>query len=236
MHTHRTLMHNVGRRRPVGPRRRRDGEPGRGADVPHHRHDATACWAPVYLRQHHGAAAALGPRTRRPADLAPPGHALDLHPDDDHRPVRQPQLHELRPVQPALPVAAAARPCRRRWRERLQRRVRHHLRRGLRPDRDRRAQPRQPARARQAAVPGHPDLRRRLRASSTPITLQELPRRRGRRDRHPRPDGLQGLLGPPRGHARRPSSRSTASPSSAPATWAAWTRRATSSSPTASSA
>jgi fatty-acyl-CoA synthase len=68
-----------------------------------------------------------------------------------------------------------------------------------------------------------------------PATLQEVPHRRGRRDRDPRPDGLQGLLGPPRRHAR-PSCRSTASPSSAPATWAAWTRKATSSSPTASSA
>ena len=69
----------------------------------------------VYTGSTVGADAALGPRARRAADLAPPHHALGLHPDDGDRPVRQPQLQELRPVEPASTSAAAARRCRTRW-------------------------------------------------------------------------------------------------------------------------
>ena len=69
-----------------------------------------------------------------------------------------------------------------------------------------------------------------------PETLGELPRRRGRRDRHPRPAGLRRLLEEPGAPTRPASSRSTASASSAPATSAASTRTATSSSSIASSA
>ena len=68
-----------------------------------------------------------------------------------------------------------------------------------------------------------------------PETLRGAAARRGRRDHHPRPDGVQGLLEAIPRRPRRPSSSSTASASSAPATSAAWTRRATSSSPTGSS-
>ena len=66
-----------------------------------------------------------------------------------------------------------------------------------------------------------------------PVTFEELPAGRGRRDHHPRTAGLQGLLAASRGHRGRVHRASTASASSAAATWAAWTRRATSSSPTA---
>ena len=69
MHTHRTLMHNaVGGGSGATPAAG-DGRPRRGADVPHHRH--------AVQRARHGlhrldrrADAALGPRARRPADLA----------------------------------------------------------------------------------------------------------------------------------------------------------------------
>jgi fatty-acyl-CoA synthase len=81
--------------------------------------------------------------------------------------------------------------------ERLQRRVRPHLRRGLRPDRDGRAQPCQPARARQAAMPGHPDLRRR-QPHRRPRHAAGIAAGRDGRDRDPRPHGLQGLLAAPR--------------------------------------
>src|SRR6185369_7716571 len=46
--------------------------------------------------------AALGSRARGAADLAPPDQPLGLHSDDGDRSVRQPQLQELRPLQPAL--------------------------------------------------------------------------------------------------------------------------------------
>ena len=80
-----------GRRRAVGARRARDRDARRGADVSHHRLGLltrSGRWA----RRHGGADAALGPRARGAPDRAPQGLALDLHPDDDHRPVRQPQL------------------------------------------------------------------------------------------------------------------------------------------------
>ena len=53
---------------------------------------------------------------------------------------------------------------------------------------------------------------------------------RGRRDRDPRPQRHEGLLGPPRGDRRR---RSTPTAGSTPATWPRSTRTATSSSSTA---
>ena len=53
--------------------------------------------------------------------------------------------------------------------------LRPHLQRGLRPDGDRLLPARQPARARQAPVPGHPDAGCGHRASSIPDTLRELP-------------------------------------------------------------
>ena len=142
-----------------------------------------------------------------------------------------PNYAELRPVEPALPVgrrrgdaagggrAAAAR-------------VRPDVRRGLRPHRDRRAEPRQPARARQAAVPGHADLRRRL-ARGRPGHAAGAAARRGRARSSPTGRWSSRATGATRRRPRRPSSSSTASASSAPATSAAWTRTATSSSPTA---
>jgi fatty-acyl-CoA synthase len=51
-----------------------------------------------------------------------------------------------------------------------------------------------------------------------PVTLAELPRRRGGRAGHPRPAGHAGLLAQPDAD-RAASSPSTASATSAPATW-----------------
>ena len=62
-----------------------------------------------------------------------------------------------------------------------------------------------------------------------PETLQEDAARRAGRDHHPRPHGVRRLLEAARRRPPRPSSSSRASASSAPATWAAWTRTATSS-------
>ena len=165
---------------------------------------------PVYAGAHHGADAALGPRTRRAADLALPRDALDLHPDDDHRPVRQPQLQELRPVAACATSAAAARRCRRRWRSGCSDEFGLDLRRRLRPDRDRRAHPRQPARARQAAVPGHPALRHRLRASSTRSRCRNCRSARPARSSPTARWSSRATGATPR-PPRRPSSSSTAS-------------------------
>ncbi len=71
--------------------------------------------------------------------------------------------------------------------------IRPDLLRRLWPDRDRRAFARQPARAGQVAVPGHSDLRRRFARHRAGHAGRDADRR-GRRDRHPRPDGVQGLL------------------------------------------
>ena len=186
----------------------------------------------VLRRLDAGADAALGPRTRRAADLAPPRDALDLHPDDDHRPVRQPELQELRPVEPALP----------------QRRRRGDAARGG-------------ASAcsdefgltfaegyglTETAAPSHanPPERAKLQCLGIPIfgvdsrvvdpiTLEELP---------PGEVGEIITHGPMvfKGYWRHPEATAAAfvelrrhARSSAPATSAAWTRRATSSSPTA---
>ena len=157
MHTHRTLMANVagaGIGATAAPR----PWSGRGADVPHHRLDlrrGTAC---------HGATVVLMPRwdrELRAADRAPSRVALDLHPDDDHRSLRQPQLHELQPLSlrylsgggAAMPQAVA---------ERLMRRIRHHFSEGYGLTETAAPTHSEPARARQAAVPGHADLRRRF--------------------------------------------------------------------------
>ena len=232
---HRTLMHNA-----VGGQLWGHAAPetvalGGGADVPHHRHGVRVLGT-VFVGAHAGDHAALGPRARRPADLAPQGHALDQHPDHGHRPVRRARTSRASTCRSlryiggggaAMPQAVA---------QRLLERVRPDVRRRLRPHRNRRADARQPARARQAAVPGHPDLRASTRAWSTRDTLEELPIGEVGRDHHPRARGLPGLLEATRTPPPRPSSSSRASASSAPATWAAWTRTATSSSPTASSA
>ena len=68
-----------------------------------------------------------------------------------------------------------------------------------------------------------------------PETLQEMPVGRAGRNHHARPDGVRRATGSGPTPRRRPSSSSRASASSAPATWAGWTRTAISSSPTASS-
>ena len=100
MHTHRTLMHNA-----VGGQWSYAGGPesvGLGV-VPmfHITGMLYSVLGSVYSGCDRRPDAALGSRARRPADLAAPHHALDLHPDDGDRPVRQPQLQELRPVEPA---------------------------------------------------------------------------------------------------------------------------------------
>ena len=90
----------------------------------------------------------------------------------------------------------------------------------------------QPARAREAAMPRHPDLRRRF----THRRPADLARNcRSARSAKSSPAGrwssrATGIIPRPRS---RPSSSSRASASSAPATSAGWTRKATSSSPTA---
>ena len=88
MHTHRTLMANA-MGAPWSFASAEDDRPGRGADVPHHRDDVRRAGLGGH-RQHAGHHAALGPRTGRTQPVALQGHALDLHPHDDHRPVRQP--------------------------------------------------------------------------------------------------------------------------------------------------
>ena len=88
LHAHPPHADEQRRRRPVGLGRRRERRPGGGADVPHHRHDVRRARFGLY-RLDAGADAALGPRTRRATDLALPGDALDVHPDDDHRPLRR---------------------------------------------------------------------------------------------------------------------------------------------------
>ena len=60
--------------------------------------------------------AALGPRAGRAPDLAPQGLALDLHPDDDHRPVRAAPTTAASTSAACAGCRAAARRCRRRWR------------------------------------------------------------------------------------------------------------------------
>ena len=233
LHAHASHADAQHRRRPVELcRRPRAGRPRRRADVPHHRHALQRARLGL-LRLDRRPHAALGSRARRPADLAAPHLALGLHPDDGDRPVRQPQLQELRPVEPAQ-HQRRRRGDAVRGRAAAAGRVRPDVRRGLRPHRDGGAEPRQSARARQAAVPRHPDLRRRL-ARRRSGHARGAAARRGRRDHHPRPDGLHRLLEPSRGDRRRRSSSSTAASSSAPATSAGWTRKATSSSPTGSS-
>ena len=102
---------------------------------------------------------------------------------------------------------------------------------GLRPHRDRRAQPRQPARARQAAVPGHPDLRRRLARRWIRSRCRSCRRARPARS-SPTGRWCSRLLeATPEATGRPPSRRcpatAAAGSSSAPATSAAWTRKAT---------
>ena len=132
-------------------------------------------------------------------DLAPQGDALDLHPDDDHRPVRQPQLRELRPVQPALPRAAAARRCRRRWRSGCSDEFGLTFAEGYGLT--------------ETAAPTHanPPERAKLQCLGIPIfgvdsrvvdpeRCEELPIGETGEIVMPRPDGVRGLLEPPRGH------------------------------------
>ena len=163
----------------------------------------------------------------------PRDHPLGLHPDHGDRPLREPQLQELRPVEPAQHQRRRRGDAARR-RAAAARRVRPHLRRRLRAHRDGGAEPRQPARARQAAVPGHPDLLGRL-ARRRSAHARGAADRRGGRDHHPRADGLRGLLEASGGDRGRLRASSTGAASFAPAISAAWTRRATSSSPTGSS-
>jgi fatty-acyl-CoA synthase len=80
-----------GRCRPVGPWRPRGRESGRGADVSHHRLHLLGGRS-TCQRRDRGVDAALGPRAVRAADRAPSRVALDLHPHDDQRPVREPHV------------------------------------------------------------------------------------------------------------------------------------------------
>ncbi len=232
MHTHRTLMHNAvsGQWSHSGPE-----TVGLGVVPMFHITGMMLC---VLGAVHAGATTVLMPRWDR--ELAGrlisryrithwtciPTMVIDLF--------ASAQLQELRPGQPAQ--------HRRRRRGHAagrgaaaDRRVRPDLRRRLRPDRDRCADAQQPAGARQAAVPGHPlssaPMRgwwtrshsrscRWARPAKSSCTARRSSRATGATPRPPRPR----------------SSSSRASASFAPATWAAWTRRATSSSPTGSSA
>ena len=218
------------RGRAVEPRRPRDRQPGRGADVPHHRPGLQRAGQRL-RRRHRGAAAALGPRTGRAPDRAPPRVALDLHPDHDRRPAGQPEPGAVRPLQPAQPVGRRCGDAAGRGRAPA-RPFRPHVRRRLWPHRNGRTLARQPARARQAAMPGRADLRCR-QPHRRPRDAAGVAQRRDRRDRHRRADAVPGLLGPPRGDEGRVHRDRRASASSAPATWAGATTRATSSSPTA---
>ena len=126
-------------------------------------------------RRHARADAALGPRAGGAPDPALPRHALDLHPDDGDRPA------SAAPTSASYDLSSLRQHQRRRRGDAAGRgaaaagRVRPDLRRRLRPHRDHRAHPHQSARARQAAMPGHPDLTASTRAWSIPATLQELP-------------------------------------------------------------
>ena len=70
--------------------------------------------------------------------------------------------------------------------------------RGLRPERDHRADPHQPAAAAQEAVPRHPDVQHR-RAGGQPRHPGRAAARRGRRDRLARAAGVRRLLEQPPG-------------------------------------
>ncbi len=101
--------------RAVGSRWSGDGGAGRRADVPHHRHDVRGARQRL-CGCHLRAAAALGPRTRRPPDFEPPGQPLDVHSDHDHRSVRQPELSAVSTCPACATSVAAARRCPKRWR------------------------------------------------------------------------------------------------------------------------
>ena len=111
MHTHRTLMHNA-----VGGQWSFAAAPRRSclgvrADVPHHRHAVQRARLGL-LGLHRRADAALGPRARRPPDLAAPRFALDLHPDDGHRPLRAARTTRASTCRACASSAAAERRCR----------------------------------------------------------------------------------------------------------------------------
>ena len=102
--------------------------------------------------------------------------------------------------QPALPVAAAARRCRRRWPSGCASEFGLHVRRRLRPHRNRgaHATPTRPSAPSSSAWASRSSAS--TRAWSTPRRCRSCRSARSGEIVTARPDGLQGLLEPPRGH------------------------------------
>ena len=210
MHTPPHADAQRGRRRAVGPCQRRERSAWAWCRCSTSPASCTACSRPSTQRRHRRADAALGSRARGPADLAPPGHALDLHPDDDHRPVRAARttrastsssLRYLSGGGAAMPQAVA---------ERLQARVRPHLRRRLRPHRNRRAEPLPTRPSAPSCSAWASRSSASTRASSTPTRCRRCrPAQTGEIVTTGR--WSSRATGATRRRPRRPSSRSTAS-------------------------
>ena len=201
MHTHRTLMHNavggaVGLRR----RRRRPVVARRGADVPHHRHAlqrarvASMRAASVVLmpRWDRELAGRLISRYRITHWTCIPTMVIDLFGSPNYRSFDLSSLRSISGGGAAMPQAVA---------QRLQDEFGLTFAEGYGLT--------------ETAAPTHanPPERAKLQCLGIPIfgvdsrvvdpvTLRGAAARRGRRDHHPRADGLQGLLEPPGGHGR----------------------------------
>ena len=210
--------------------------PRRAAVVPRHRH-AVQHARPDLRRAR---TIVLMPRWDRElagrADPALPRHALDLHPDDGGRPARRARtttsfdLSSLRAHQRRRRgdarggrAAAAGRMSACTFVE------------GYGLTETMAATHINPPERAEAAVPGHPDLRRRLARRRSRRRSRSCRRARSARSSRAGRRSSRATGTTPRRRASA-SSSSTASASSAPATSAAWTRTATSSSPTGSSA
>ena len=143
--------------------------------------------------------AALGPRLRRAADPARTRHALGLHPHHGDRPLSAARTQGAIDLSACAYIGGGGAAMPEAVAQRLREVIRPAVRRGLRPDRDRGADrtPTRRERAKQQCL-GIP-IFTSIRASSIPNTLQEAATGRGRRDHHPRPDGLHGLLEAARG-------------------------------------
>jgi fatty-acyl-CoA synthase len=203
----------------------RGGGAGGGAHVPHHRHgehDAHNMLAAATLVDH----AALGPRRGRAADLALEGHGLDQHPDDGDRPDGQPQLRELRPVElnyiggggAAMPQAVA---------QRLYEQYGLKYQEGYGLTETAAPSHTNPSDNPKQQCLGIPFVSTDARVVD-PDTLAEMPIGESGEIIIHGPEVFQGYWKRPDA-TQRPSSSSRASASSARATWAAWTRTATSS-------
>ena len=233
LHAHASHPDAQRRRRPMELRRRpRAGRPRRRADVPHHRHALQRARLGV-LRLDRRPHAALGSRARGRLIsqhrishwVCIPTMVIDLFGSPNYRSFDLSSLRSISGGGAAMPFAVA---------ERLQDEFGLTFAEGYGLT--------------ETAAPSHanPPERAKLQCLGIPIfgvdsrvvdpvTLRGAAGRRGRRDHHPRADGLHRLLEASRGDRGGVHRLRRAASSSAPATSAGWTRKATSSSPTGSS-